>query len=462
MLFCQRLRALLMLTGCWALISLGGCSSEGRQTEAAPPTGHYEGTLTANGTPLRVVLDVRQDTTQALQAELYFPEWLLLGFPAEQLRYEHPQLRFVHRQPEGRAMQFNLRHEGNFLQGAFKTDSLQAEVLLIRRDQAPPSPYREVALRWQTAAGPANGTLLVPNDTVLQHPAVVLLHGSTTPQQHELSTYASWLARHGIATLVFDRRDARAPKNQPQQFGLQELAADAAAALRTLKLNPEIDSARVGLWGISQGATVAALVAGQPSRPAAFVVGVSAPGMSLADVVQYQNEEALARQGATKGEQAQAKRTFEALERYVRRPTSKTETTKATELLSNALQQPWVRFTTLPQQLPDTAAIRTNFYWRELNYDPRDAWQAVRVPVLLQYGTHDERLDARVSAERLRLAAGRRGSSLVRVYAGANHELTLPAATVADGEAGQQWQWPRPVPGYLEEQLEWLQERTSN
>ncbi|MFJ5922511.1 alpha/beta hydrolase family protein [Kitasatospora sp. NPDC092948] len=59
------------------------------------------------------------------------------------------------------------------------------------------------------------------------------------------------------------------------------LADDALAALRLLRARPEVDPARVGLWGLSEGAWVVTLAAGRASD-VSFVVTAGASGLGPA------------------------------------------------------------------------------------------------------------------------------------------------------------------------------------
>jgi len=80
-------------------------------------------------------------------------------------------------------------------------------------------------------------------------PAVVVLHGASSPSQ-DLPLYEHLkqaLPPLGIAVFLYDRRSGEG------QYDFQILAEDGAAARSALTGNPHVDGARIGYWGISQG-----------------------------------------------------------------------------------------------------------------------------------------------------------------------------------------------------------------
>jgi len=130
------------------------------------------------------------------------------------------------------------------------------------------------------------GTLTLPR-TSGRHPAVVLLHGSgPLNRDHEffgMKTFwiiADHLTRRGVAVLRYDSRGVGGSGGAPYQFTIQDVAEDALAAIGYLETRKDINPARIGLCGISQGAIVAPLAAAG-SEDVAFIIclaGIGVPG----------------------------------------------------------------------------------------------------------------------------------------------------------------------------------------
>ncbi|MEU5261722.1 alpha/beta hydrolase [Amycolatopsis sp. NPDC021455] len=120
-----------------------------------------------------------------------------------------------------------------------------------------------------TVVAPAGGTKL---------PGLVMVHGSGAHSREDYRDQAEAFARQGIATLIYDKRT-----EGYSQFerSYSTLADDALAAVEALRKRPEVDPARVGVWGLSEGGWVAPLAASR-SSDVAFVVTLGANGVQPA------------------------------------------------------------------------------------------------------------------------------------------------------------------------------------
>lgn len=79
------------------------------------------------------------------------------------------------------------------------------------------------------------------------------------------------LARHGYVLLAIDYERKRDGRWQPSLFAWQSLS-DVTISLDVARAHPEVDQARIGLLGFSQGAVLSLLIAAEaPDRVAAVV-----------------------------------------------------------------------------------------------------------------------------------------------------------------------------------------------
>ncbi|MGV0794773.1 alpha/beta hydrolase [Mycolicibacterium sp. XJ1819] len=87
------------------------------------------------------------------------------------------------------------------------------------------------------------------------HPAVVLAHGLGATHDMMLHQYEQHFSAAGVATLAFDYRHTGASDGEPRQhISTRRQCQDVNAALDCLAAHPDIDPARIGLWGTSLGA----------------------------------------------------------------------------------------------------------------------------------------------------------------------------------------------------------------
>ncbi|MGH3952599.1 alpha/beta hydrolase [Mycobacteroides salmoniphilum] len=105
------------------------------------------------------------------------------------------------------------------------------------------------------------------------HPAVVLVHGLGATHDMMLPQYEQHFASSGIATLAFDYRYTGSSEGSPrQQFSMRGQRHDVESAIAVLQAHPDIDHARIALWGTSLGAMHVTLVAAARNDLAAAII----------------------------------------------------------------------------------------------------------------------------------------------------------------------------------------------
>jgi pimeloyl-ACP methyl ester carboxylesterase len=244
------------------------------------------------------------------------------------------------------------------------------------------------------------GSLTLPDRTPA--PALVAVHGA------EAATRDYALYRHlhtvlppaGLAAVTFDRRGEGASTGDPSAGRFDLLAADAIAVVEHAAALPEIEPARIGLWGISQGGWVAPLAAAHSNR-IAFLVLVASAGVSPAEQMRWAvprqlrlagyGDDAVALQTAARAE----------LEEVVH---GRGSPERAQELLEAGSREPWWPLAYLPDRLLDDEERRQ--WIEEMDFEPEPVFAAVRVPTLLVYGEDDDWMPVDLSVEAWRRARG--------------------------------------------------------
>jgi dipeptidyl aminopeptidase/acylaminoacyl peptidase len=258
------------------------------------------------------------------------------------------------------------------------------------------------------------GTLLTPTTGKPPYPAVVTITGSGQQTRDEylplagLEKYrpfrqiAEALASRGIAVLRVDDRGVG------QSGGRETLsvstsanfADDVRAQVDFLRERKEIDPARIGLIGHSEGGMIAPMVAASDPRVAAIVLlaGTAKRGDAI---IAYQVDQGLAGD-ITLTDEERAKKHAEQQE-AMRKAIAGDATAP------ESLKSPWVKYF--------------------LTYDPLPTIRRVRQPILILQGEIDRQVTAD-QAEMLAKAARDAGNRDVteRVFPGLNH-LFLPAKT---------------------------------
>jgi pimeloyl-ACP methyl ester carboxylesterase len=163
-------------------------------------------------------------------------------------------------------------------------------------------------------------------------------------------------------------------------------------------------------------------MAAAQSSDVAFLVSFSGPGVSYAEVNQYADARRLAAQGFPERDIRAAMQALQAVDDYVRHGG---DGSRLQSLLDEAWKTPWAAKTTLPRRVPRESEIRSWLRWRDLDLDPADFWQQLKIPCLVLFGESDDVVPASRSASRIEAALKRAGNKdvTIRIFPGANHTI---------------------------------------
>jgi hypothetical protein len=156
---------------------------------------------------------------------------------------------------------------------------------MVNRYAAPlDAPYTAEDVEIHTPAGlRLTGTLTVPKGRVTgRAPAIVTITGSGPQDRDEESPLlpgirpyaelADTLGRRGIAVLRLDDRGINGSDAGPASATSEDFANDIRAGIAYLRARPEIDGARIGLVGHSEGGYIAPMIAATDPNLRAIVL----------------------------------------------------------------------------------------------------------------------------------------------------------------------------------------------
>jgi len=212
---------------------------------------------------------------------------------------------------------------------------------------------------------------------------------------------------------------------------LGDLASDGEAALEYLRARDEIDPARIGVLGHSEGGLYAAMLAAQ-DPDIAFVVAMAAPATDGVSLIVAQNEAILRAAGESEAEIGHAVALAEEAMPLARDG----DDTALEGVLRDYYGGLWDR---QPEQDRTILGERDAFVERQvesqlplylsdwyrslLTYDPAPDWARVKVPVLGLFGANDVQVVLAQNEPALRAAVGTGGATDVEivVFPDANH-----------------------------------------
>ena len=260
-----------------------------------------------------------------------------------------------------------------------------------------------------------NAPLELPTSTVDlpvgrgPHPVIVGLHpADDASRDHYLFRHlAKVLPPLGIAVARFDRRGYDVP--------FEDQVADTLEVIADLRARPDIDGARIGLWGFSQGAWIAPMVAARTD--VAFLVLVASVGVTPSAQMDYGTAKHLRGAGYDEREVARLLRARAAVAGWRRGRVPRDEAQAAIDEIADA---PWRELAYVPRDLAEAGA------WPDMDFDPMPIFAKVKVPVLLFYGEDDEwqPIDASVAAWRRAAAEAGNDDLTVLRLPGTGHAPT--------------------------------------
>jgi uncharacterized protein len=237
------------------------------------------------------------------------------------------------------------------------------------------------------------GTLTRPH-TREPVPAVVMITGSGSQDRDEalpmlrgfrpFRQIADTLSRRGIAVLRLDDRGFGASTGDAGSATSADFADDIRAALEYLRGRADIDDARLGLIGHSEGGMIAPMVAASDTVLSGIVL-IAGPAWTGRRIIEFQQRYAIEQSGTIP-------------------PAGRDSAMAAArrQLEEAAANQPWMRFF--------------------LDHDPLPVARQVRTPVLVLQGETDRQVTAEQAAELgAAFRAGGNPDVTVHVLPGINH-----------------------------------------
>ena len=228
------------------------------------------------------------------------------------------------------------------------------------------------------------GTLTKP-DIDRPCPVVIVTHTSNAGAR-DFGIYqhlAKLLPHHGIAVFLYDRRGSGDSTGNFATASFFDLATDAQAGINHLKLRSDIDPEHIGVWGMSQGGWIAPLTASK-SAEAAFVIAISAVGVSPAEQMNYSAEYDLREQGFPKESIRQMLELRGLVDDFFR---GKADRSKVVEKLDVFRKEAWFPFAYLDGGLPEDPTVEK--WHQKMDFDPLPIIRGVNVPGLLLYAERD-------------------------------------------------------------------------
>jgi hypothetical protein len=241
---------------------------------------------------------------------------------------------------------------------------------------------------------------------------------------------ADRLTRDGIAVLRMDKRGSAKSTGDFASATDDDFAVDTAAEVAFLRTRADIDPARIGLIGHSEGGLVAPKVAAKDPR-IAFIVLMAGPGVPLSEVLRAQRAALAPAMGWNPQQIKKAQAMFDHVAAAMRGSKDEAEA-KARAL--KVIRAEGGDLIAAPGAA-DALADQVSSGWLRdlLDYDPRPTLAKVKCPILALNGSKDGQVPPEQNLPAIRAATRGNPDVTIVELPGLNH-LFQTANTGAVGE----------------------------
>ncbi len=430
----------LMIGLCWLLFGLLTATSVCAEEKL---DGHWEGAINQPAGELKIVVDFT--TAGAIKGSFNLPAAAVFNWPLN-VAFSASNIKF--RLPTG--ILFDGYLQGDTISGKVPSPTGgHVDTFYLTRKIAVAVPYREENVTFQSGGVTLTGTLRLPL-TKRRHPAIFLMQGSGDADREAESFYADHFARHGVATLVYDKRGTGSSGGDYRDESFDDFAADALAGVHYLQGRKDINARRVGLYGRSHGGIVAPLAASL-SKDVAFIINVSGAGVPPYQQVTYQAEAQMRHDGFSEAEIVEAV-AYMNLKWEVAR-TGGEGWDKLQALTQKASGKKWLARAQPATKLEDIVPS-----WKlQMGYDPMPALEKVRCPVLAVFGELDTLTPVAATTANYWKGLAKAGNKnvTIKIFPNADHSLLVWP------KPNDQVHWPVLAAGYLDTMTNWIGKQVS-
>jgi pimeloyl-ACP methyl ester carboxylesterase len=310
--------------------------------------------------------------------------------------------------------------------------------------------YRQERLTIRHGNTSLAATLVLPG-TKGKHPVIVFVPGSQALSRDESAPFREFgaLISNGIGILIYDKRGTGESNGDWQVESYDGLADDALAGVALLKSRRDINPRQIGVWGFSQGASIAPLAASR-SKNIAFVIMTS--GGAVAPP-QAEMDEQLARMRVQKMSAEEMKEAVAFMRLQFDAVRSQLGWERFQAAIPEGREKKWYRYTWggMPKD-----------YWQWkwwipiVDFDPIPVLKKVKVPVLAMFGAADQfTLAENISVFTAKIEAALRDGGnrdvTTKIFPNADHDMSVKL------ENGQ---WAAP-PDYHSTLTSWILKRSN-
>lgn len=307
--------------------------------------------------------------------------------------------------------------------------------------------YKSLEVTFNNDTVALSGTLFLPQ-VKEKVPAVIFMHGSGNEQRFASTYMAIFLAQHGIASLVYDKRGAGKSTGNWQNGSFKDLANDAIAGVKLLEKSQYINADKIGIYGHSQGGAICPMVLNLYPK-IAFGISAASAGVSMMESDWYEVQNRF-KNYVTGDDYNNA---MIVMKKYLNFASSGTGYTELIQEAKKFENKQWYQDYI---GAIDTNAFFFSYYRKTGKYNPTDQWKLVRQPTLILKGDSDQTTPGYPSFQNVENAlklANNKNYKIV-IFKNTTHEMHLLGSSDDF--------WFKATPGYCDTIYNWISQAIIN
>lgn len=340
--------------------------------------GYWTGTMNRDGSVMNVSFEFKIQLAYS-QGFYNSPSQKASGIPLDSFQNWRDSLSFqLMSEP---VTFFKCKISKNIIDGQIIQEGFSNGKLILKRSIKPVVSYSFSDTSYISGANKIACRIYFPNSKG-KHPALAFIHGSGAEGMFANQYLAEYLASKGIVTLIQDKQGVGKSAGNWTKVDFDVLTNDYVNAAGFLKKFAQVNKSQIGIYGHSQGGTLAPLVASK-SKNISFVIAAASVGDSVYKQDLYRVENNLKSNDFTQAETKEAMTYYALWLNMARTGMGFDKLDSLNKISKDKKWFEWVEAPPLNQWI-------WKYYLGTGNYNSLDYWKKINVPVLLVYGENDQ------------------------------------------------------------------------
>jgi alpha-beta hydrolase superfamily lysophospholipase len=340
--------------------------------------GYWTGNMNREGSIMNIAVEF---TMQVNKTAVFFnsPSQKASGIPLDSIAIATDSIKF--QLMSDPITYFKCKVSNEKIIGEFTQEGFSNGIITLSRSAKPQTSYLFTDTSFISGKNRIACRVYFPQGKG-RFPSVVFMHGSGGEGMFANQYLAEYLASKGIITLIQDKQGAGKSTGNWTTANFDDLTNDYVNAIGFLKTFSKVNKNGIGIYGHSQGGTLAPLLAAK-SKDVSFIIAAASVGDTVYKQDLYRVKNNLKSNGFSQTDVQEAMTYYQ---QWLDMARTGSGFEKLDSLNNAAKDKKWFGWV----EAPPKAHWIWKFYLATGNYNSIDYWKKVKVPVLLVYGENDQ------------------------------------------------------------------------